>query len=195
MGDKADALSALWRTKQLEYTWLRSLMGLYTDFWEVTGDGLDFAMDTVDINDHSLRDDLMQAYLELKTYPEVSEVLSKLKDAGMKTAILTNGSPKMIEAAVNNSNIAHLLDACLSVESVGIFKPDPRVYQMAVNELGVSAKNISFQSSNAWDASAASSFGMTVAWVNRFGQSVERLPGKPDAELRELNGLPGLVLG
>ncbi|MEM7207151.1 MAG: haloacid dehalogenase type II [Pseudomonadota bacterium] len=193
MGDQADQLSMLWRTKQLEYTWLRSLMGKYTDFWQVTQDALDFALETVGLDKPELRDDLMQAYLELDAYPEVIDVLKKLRASGMRTAILTNGSPDMIAAAVENSGIADLLDACLSVESVGIFKPDPRIYQLAVDSLGVDASNISFQSSNAWDAAGASSFGMRVAWVNRFGQSVERLPGNPDAELRDLTSLPDLV--
>ncbi len=195
MGEKADGLSALWRTKQLEYTWLRSLMGEYINFWQVTQDGLDFAMETLDIDDASLRQDLLQAYLELDTYPEVIPVLTRLRENGMKTAILTNGSPDMIEAAVKHSGISELLDACLSVEDVGIFKPDPRVYALAVERLGVEAPSISFQSSNAWDAAGASYFGMTVAWVNRFGQRVERLPGRADAELTDLGGLPDLVAG
>jgi 2-haloacid dehalogenase len=195
MGDKADGLSALWRTKQLEYTWLRSLMGEYTDFWQVTQDGLDFSLETLGIDDSSLRQDLLQAYLELSTYPEVIPVLTRLREAGMQTAILTNGSPDMIEAAVNHSGIGDLLDACLSVEDVGIFKPDPRVYQHAVDRLGVAASSISFQSSNAWDAAGASNFGMTVVWVNRFGQRIERLPGRSDAELTDLSELPKIVAG
>ena len=193
MGDKADGLSALWRTKQLEYTWLRSLMGEYVDFWQVTQDGLDYSMETLGIDDQSLRQDLLQAYLELEPYPEVIPVLTQLREAGMQTAILTNGSPDMIEAAVNHSGIGKLLDACLSVDDVGIFKPDPRVYQHAVERLGVAASSISFQSSNAWDAAGASNFGMTVVWVNRFGQRVERLPGRSDAELTNLSGLPEIV--
>ncbi len=194
MGGKADSLSALWRTKQLEYTWLRSLMGAYTGFWQVTQDGLDFALETVGIGDAALRDDLLQAYLALDTYPEVIPMLKRLREAGMRTAILTNGSPHMIEAAVNHSGIGELLDACLSVDEVGIFKPDRRIYQLAVDRLGIAPESISFQSSNAWDAAGASHFGMTVAWVNRFSQRVERLPGKADAELRDLAGLPDLVL-
>lgn len=195
MGDKADGLSVLWRTKQLEYTWLRSLMGEYVDFWQVTQDGLDYSMETLGIDDQSLRQDLLQAYLELETYPEVIPVLTQLREAGMQTAILTNGSPDMIEAAVNHSGIGELLDAVLSVEDVGIFKPDPRVYQHAVDRLGVAASSISFQSSNAWDAAGASNFGMTVVWVNRFGQRVERLPGRSDVELTNLSELPKIVAG
>jgi len=194
MADKADQLSMLWRSKQLEYTWLRSLMGRYTDFWQVTQDALDFALEAVGLNTPALHNKLMQAYLKLEPYPEVVDVLKTLRASGMRTAILTNGSPKMIEAAVANAGIAELLDACFSVESVGIFKPDPRIYQLAVDQLGVAAQCIAFQSSNAWDAAGASSFGMKVAWVNRLAQSRERLPGKPDIELCDLTPLPDLVL-
>jgi 2-haloacid dehalogenase len=152
---QADAGSMLWRGKQLEYTWLRSLMGRHVDFWRVTGDALDYALDAHDISDAALRNDLMQAYMGLDAYPEVSEVLRRLKAAGMQTAILSNGSPAMLESAVNAAGIADLLDANLSVEDVGIYKPDPRVYQLAVDRLGVTREQISFQSSNAWDAAGA----------------------------------------
>ncbi len=189
----ADAISALWRSKQLEYTWLRSLMGRHADFWRVTSDALDYALDAYDVNDTALRDDLMQAYLSLDAYPEVSAVLQRLKAAGMQTAILSNGSPSMLEAAVVGADIQHLLDASLSVEEVGIYKPDPRVYQLAVDRLGVAAERISFQSSNAWDAVGAATFGMRVAWVNRFGQRRERLTAHPDAEIDSLTGLPELL--
>ncbi len=193
LGNNADAVSALWRTKQLEYTWLRSLLGQHVDFWQVTGDALDYALDAHDVDDAALREDLMQAYLNLKTYPEVMSVLQRLKRHGTRTAILSNGSPMMLEAAVTSAGIAELLDAVLSVEDVGIYKPDPRVYQLAVDRLGVSAAQISFQSSNAWDAVAAATFGMRVAWINRFGQRRERLTAQPDAELRTLDELPPLL--
>lgn len=193
LGTHADAVSALWRTKQLEYTWLRSLLGHHVDFWQVTGDALDYALDAHDVEDAALREDLMQAYLNLETYPEVTSVLQRLKQRGMRTAILSNGSPMMLDAAVTSAGIAEQLDAVLSVEDVGIYKPDPRVYQLAVDRLGVAAAQISFQSSNAWDAVAAATFGMRVAWVNRFGQRAERLTAQPDAELRTLNELPPLL--
>ncbi len=193
LGKDADAVSALWRTKQLEYTWLRSLMSRHVDFWQVTGDALDYALDAYDVHDPALRDELMQAYLSLAPYPEVRSVLQRLKQHGMRTAILSNGSPNMLEAAVAGAGIAKLLDAVLSVEDVGIFKPDPRVYQLAVDRLGVAAGEISFQSSNAWDAVAAATFGMRVAWCNRFGQRRERLTAQPDAELKTLDELPPLL--
>lgn len=193
LGERADAVSAVWRTKQLEYTWLRSLMGRHADFWQVTGEALDYALDSFDIVDPALREDLMQAYLQLDCYPEVPEVLAKLKAAGLKTAILSNGNPMMLEAAVKGSGIGAHLDQILSVESLGIYKPDRRVYQLAVDSLGVTAQGVSFQSSNAWDAAGAASFGFRVAWINRFSQRRERLPAGPDAELRTLAELPPLL--
>lgn len=193
LGDKADPVSALWRGKQLEYTWLRSLMGRHADFRQVTQDALDYAFDAHDIADQSLRDALMAAYLRLDCYPEVPEVLERLKKNGLKTAILSNGSPDMLEAAVASAGIAGLLDAVLSIEDVGVYKPDPRVYRLAVDRFGVTADQISFQSSNGWDVAGAASFGFKVAWINRFGQRRERLPYGPDAELETLSQLPALL--
>jgi len=194
LGDSADPVSILWRTKQLEYTWLRSLMGHHADFWQVTGDALDFAFDMHHIENSDLRRDLMDAYLTLDCYPEVPEALAMLKDRGLRLAILSNGTPAMLEAAVKNSGIEDLIEKNFSVEEVGIFKPDPRVYRIAVDGLKVRPEEIVFQSSNAWDAAGASAFGFKVAWVNRFGQSEERLPGRPDAEIGDLMKLPDLLI-
>jgi len=193
LGDSADQVSILWRTKQLEYTWLRSLMGRHADFWQVTGDALDFAFDMHGISDPDLHKDLMAAYLDLDCYAEVHETLATLKDRGLRLAILSNGTPAMLDAAVKNAGIEALIEKNFSVEDVGIFKPDFRVYQMAVDGLHARPEEIVFQSSNAWDASGASAFGFKVAWVNRFGQSRERLPGQPDAEIQTLADLPTLL--
>lgn len=193
LGASADAVSMTWRTKQLEYTWLRSLMGCHVDFWAVTGDALDYAMDSHALSDGELRNDLMDAYLSLDTYPEVVSVLKTLKDTGQQLAILSNGSPNMLKAAVESAGLADILDANLSVEDVGIFKPDPRVYQLAVDRLGIAAPNISFQSSNAWDVAGAAQFGFNVVWINRFGQKVERLPARADVEVDSLQPLPDIV--
>ena len=193
IGEKADALSMLWRTKQLEYTWLRSLMHAHVDFWQVTQDGLDYAMETCGIDDPDLRTDLMNAYLALDAYPDVKATLAALKQKGLRTAVLSNGSPRMLQAAVESAVIGDHLDGVFSVEEVGIYKPDPRVYQLACDHLGVRAGEISFQSSNAWDAAAAAHFGMRVAWVNRFGQKRERLPKPADLELTDLASLPELI--
>ena len=195
LGDAADAVSRTWRDKQLQYTWLRSLMGRqhHSDFWRLTGDALDFALATHGIEDAALRDKLHACYLELDAYDEVKEVLTRLKQGGLKCAILSNGSPDMLAAGVRNAGIEDLLDAVISVEDVGVFKPHPSVYGMAVERLGVAPDRISFQSSNAWDANAAGAFGFRVAWINRFGQRPERLPGPADAELKSLSELPPLL--
>jgi 2-haloacid dehalogenase len=193
LGDAIDKLTALWRDKQLQYTWLRALQGRHADFWQVTGDALDFALETLAIDKPGLRDRLMSLYLTLDAFPEVPDVLTRLKKAGLRTAILSNGSPKMLEAVVNAGKLDALLDAVLSVETVGVYKPHPKVYQLAVDRLGIPAAAIAFQSSNAWDAYAASAFGMQVVWCNRYGQRRERLPGTPDRTVTSLAELPGLV--
>jgi len=193
LGDIADQVSALWRTKQLEYTWLRSLMGRHADFWQVTRDALEFAFEMHGLTDSELSADLMDAYLRLTCYPEVPRALSELQKRGFATAILSNGTPAMLEAAVKNSHLEEMVPLIFSVETAGIFKPDPRVYQIAVDGLSAKPKEIVFQSSNAWDAAGAASFGFKVAWVNRFGQSPERLPGRPDIEIKDLAELPDLL--
>jgi 2-haloacid dehalogenase len=193
LGDDIDRLTALWRDKQLQYTWLRAAQGRHADFWQVTGDALDFALETLGLTKPELRDRLMSLYLTLDLFPEVLGVLDQLKAAGMRTAILSNGSPAMLDAAVKAAKLETLLDAVLSVEEVGVYKPHPRVYQLAVDRLGIPASAISFQSSNAWDAYAASAFGMQVVWCNRYGQRRERLPGSPDREIKSLAELPALV--
>jgi 2-haloacid dehalogenase len=192
LGDKLDALNGLWRDKQLQYTWLRAVQGRHADFWQVTGDALDFALETLGLADAGLRARLMDLYLTLDPFPEVPDVLRRLRAAGIKTAILSNGTPDMLDAAVKSAGIAQLLDAVLSVEAVGVYKPHPKVYQLPVERLGIEPRAISFQSSNAWDAYAASAFGMRVVWCNRYGQRPERLPGKPDFEISSLAELPTL---
>ncbi len=193
LGDKAAAVSAVWRDKQLQYTWLRSLMGTHTGFWQVTGEALDFALAAHGIEDDALRDRLMELYLSLEAYPDVVPALSKLRAGGKQTAILSNGSPDMLGAAVESAGLDRILDASLSIEEVGIYKPDARVYQLAVDRLGVAAKRICFVSTNCWDAHGAAHFGFTVAWMNRFGQQDERLPGRPATVMQGLDELPGLL--
>ena len=193
LGDKADELAVLWRTRQLEYTWLRSLMQEYVEFRQVTGDGLDYAMAALGIEDDALRQRLMDIYMRLDAYPEVKDVLNALKAGGIKTAVLSNGSPEMLSSAVDNAGIADLLDDVFSVDSIGVYKPHPSVYQMAVDGLGVDAGRICFMSSNAWDAAAGANFGYRVVWVNRFGQPQERIPGEPEHEVKTLEALPPLL--
>ncbi len=190
IGSNSEALSNLWRQKQLEYTWLRALMPAHADFWKVTGDALDFAMEAYGLTSQELRDDLMELYLRLDAYAEVPDCLTRLKDAGIATAILSNGEPRMLESAVESAGIANLLDHNLSVEEVGVFKPHPKVYQLAVDRLGVQADEICFVSTNAWDAAGAANFGFAVCWLNRFAKQRERLPGEPKAIIQTLDELP-----
>jgi 2-haloacid dehalogenase len=194
LGPKWAALSDAWRTKQLQYTWLRSLMGRHADFWQVTGDALDWAMASLEMRDGALRERLMNLYLSLDAYPEVADMLSTLRESGRKLAILSNGAPAMLASAVSNAKLERTLDAVISVEEVGVYKPDPRVYRLAVTHLGLDAREICFVSSNAWDAYAAKAFGMHVIWCNRFKQAAERLPDPPDTQIMRLSELPALLV-
>ena len=193
LGDKTAALTTLWRDKQLQYTWLRSLQGLHADFWQVTGDALDYSLETLGLDQSGLRERLMGLYRTLKCFPEVPAVLRQLKDQGYVTAILSNGSPSMLADVVAGAGLGSLLDHVLSIEDAGIYKTSPRTYQLALDRLGLPAGAISFQSSNAWDAHAASAFGMRVVWCNRYSQRRERLPGTPDHEISTLIELPALL--
>lgn len=193
IGEDADKLSALWRQKQLEYTWLRSLMGRHADFWLVTTDALDFALAALGLANRGLRDDLLGLYRTLAPYPEVAETLKTIRGAGMRTAILSNGEPTMLEDAVQAAGLAPLLDAVYSVEAVGIFKPHPSVYQIAVDDLDLKPEQIAFQSANGWDIAGASSFGFATVWINRATATEERLPFGPAHTLASLDGLPTLL--
>jgi len=186
------ALTTLWRDKQLQYTWLRTLQGRYADFWQVTGEALDFALEALKL-EASLRAPLMALYRQLAAFPEAEAALRELRQAGLTTAILSNGSPSMLEVAVAGAGLEGLFDALLSVDAVQAFKTHPAAYQFAVDRLGASTDQILFVSSNGWDAYAASDFGFRVAWCNRSGQPQERLPGRPDVVIRSLAELPGLL--
>ena len=184
--DRRAALTALWRDKQLQYTWLRTLENRYADFWQVTGEALYFALESLDLQTPSLHERLMELYLGLEPFVEVPAVLAALREAGFRTAILSNGSPAMLDTVVKRSGLEAMFDAVLSADAVGVFKTHPKVYQYALDALDLEARAISFQSSNAWDAHGASDFGMRVVWCNRYGQRRERLPGSPDFEIRTL---------
>jgi 2-haloacid dehalogenase len=193
LGEKVAPLTALWREKQLQYTWLRSLQGRYVNFLQVTSDALEFSLAAFRLTDVALHARLMSLYNCLECFPEVPAMLARLRAAGLKTAILSNGSSDMLASALAHSEIAHLFDAVLSVDEVGVYKPHPKVYQLAVDRLGVAPEAISFQSSNGWDAYAAAAFGMRVVWCNRYGQPPERLPGSPEVIIHSLAELPALV--
>jgi 2-haloacid dehalogenase len=189
IGADAAALSDLWRTKQLEYSWVRSLMRSHRDFWGITGDALDYALARFPNVDRQMRDPLLQAYRTLEAYPEVPAVLAALKRAGARTAILSNGTHGMLQDAIASAGIGASLDAVLSIDDVGVFKTDPRVYQLAVDRLGAAVEDISFQSSNRWDIAGAAAFGFRTVWVNRTRQPEEYSDRPPTAVISTLADL------
>jgi 2-haloacid dehalogenase len=189
VGPEAGRLSALWRTKQLEYSWVRGLMRRHADFWRLTEDALDYALAAVGGIDPTLRRPLLDAYRSLDAYPEVPEVLKALRGRGASLAILSNGSPAMLADAVRSAGLGDRFDAVLSVEEVGIFKPDPAVYRLVLDRFGGSAEDVSFQSSNAWDVAGASAFGFATVWINRTGQPREYPDVGKVREARDLTAL------
>lgn len=193
LGDSWQALAELWRAKQLQYTWLRSLAGRHADFWQVTGEALDFAMTSLELDDQALRGRLMDLYLTLGAYPEVGDTLRRLEAAGLDLAVLSNGSPRMLSSAAESAGIAGLLAAIMSVEEVGVFKPHPDVYQLAADRFEVQPRQICFVSSNGWDAYSAKAFGFRVVWCNRFGQFPESIPETPDGQIPSLSALPEIL--
>ena len=179
VGGNWEKLASLWRLRQVEYTWLRNSMDEYIDFWQITSDALDYAMETLGIENNELREQLLNLYLKLEAYPEVKVLLTKLKQRGLKTGILSNGSMKMLNSAIDNANIREYLDEILSVEECEIYKPSSKVYDLVKIKMQINKENVLFFSSNAWDMHAASNYGFKTIWVNRFNNKLERLPGKP----------------
>lgn len=193
LGPDAQRLSDLWRTKQLEYSWVRTLAGTYRDFWSLTEDSLDAAFAMVPTADRSKRAELLEAYRSLDCYPEVPAVLKDLKGEGARIAILSNGSPRMLDQAVRAAGLESCIDDVFSVDQIRIYKPDPRVYEIATLAYRVFPDAISFQSSNRWDAAGAARFGFRAVWINRSGAPDEYPDMKPAAVLKDLTGL--LALG
>jgi 2-haloacid dehalogenase len=195
IGDSADALSKIWRVKQLEYTWVRSLMKRHLDFQACTADALDFAMSQLGMDNRpELRRLLLDAYLTLDVYPEVRGVLEALQSKGIRTAILSNGTIDMLRAAVRSADLESMDLPLLSVEPAGIFKPDASVYRLATDYFGVTIEEISFQSSNAWDIAGARAFGFRAVWINRSHQPDEYGLRGSVPELPSLETLPEFVL-
>ena len=185
-------LVTLWRAKQLEYSFLRALMGpaAYVDFWEVTADALDFAAQRLDLTLSSVeRSRALEGWLRVRPYPEVTAALERLAKAGRACVILSNGSPSMLDAAITGAGMVKYFQAVLSVDTVRTYKPDPRVYQLAVDALGCPAAELLFVSSNGWDAAGARAFGYRVAWVNRAGAPTEHLGFPPDLTMPDLSAL------
>lgn len=189
LGERWKPLADTWRTKQLQYAFLRTLADDYRDFWGITQDALDYAMDEVGVAGAGLRTRLLDLYLELEPYPEVKPVLERLGAAGMKRAILSNGSPQMLRTAVDHAGIGHLLDAVLSAHEVRQLKPHPAVYDLGMEGLGLAAQEMAFMSANAWDAYGAARRGYRAVWINRGKANWERLEPRPAVELSSLEGL------
>lgn len=194
LADNWAALANHWRLKQLQYTWLRAITDAHCGFWQVTQDGLDWALEACGLaGDPKLRQRLLDLYWELQAYPEVPQMLRALKTAGLNTAILSNGSPDMLDGAVQSAGVGSVLDDVLSVESVGIFKPDHRVYDLVAKRFGCAKQEVLFVSSNGWDAAGAAGYGFVTAWVNRAAEPVDRLPWSPDHILDDLTSIPTLA--
>lgn len=192
--DDPAALVDLWRAKQLEYTWLRSLMGRYEDFWATTGDALDYSLERLGIVvDGATRSRLLGAWLDVQPYPEVAEALSAL--GPRRLAVLSNGNPDMLEAGLAAAGLRDRFDHVLSVDDIGIYKPHPSAYGLALKAFSLPAGRILFVSSNAWDAAGARSAGLRVVWVNRSEATFERLGAEPDAVVADLTALSGVVAG
>jgi 2-haloacid dehalogenase len=193
IGPKADALSEMWRNKQIQYTWLRNSMGAYAGFWQVTGEALDNCLAAHGITDPAVRRKLLDAYLALDPFPEVDATLDRLKRAGLRLAILSNGNPEMLHPMVEASGLAGRFDAVLSVDEAGVFKVDPKAYRLVEQHLGVKPDKVCFLSSNCWDAHGAAHFGFSTVWVNRTGAPEDNLPGKLVAQIADLSHLPALL--
>jgi 2-haloacid dehalogenase len=189
IGPDGQLLSDIWRAKQLEYSWVRSLMGSYVDFWQLTEQALDFAFLKVPSADRNLRQELLDAYWHLDCYPEVPAVLKALKDSGARLAILSNGSPAMLEAAVKSAALDQVLDDIFSVDAILRFKPAPEVYDMVTTGWRLYPHAVSFQSSNRWDVAGATRFGFRTVWINRTNQPDEYRDLQPGLILPSLNGL------
>ncbi|MEM9385395.1 MAG: haloacid dehalogenase type II [Pseudomonadota bacterium] len=195
LGEHANQVASVWRAKQLEYSWLRSLMGAWAPFAQVVEEALDYALDSAGLAARraEIAPPLLSSFASLDTFPEVPEVLRRLRAVGVQTAVLSNGSRDMLDQAVQAAGITELLDAVISVDEVRVFKPDPRVYQLALDRFSVEACRVSFQSSNSWDVAGAAHFGMFVVWCNRSAAPTERLPSGAHAEVSALDTLPDVL--
>jgi 2-haloacid dehalogenase len=186
-------LAETWRRKQLEYSWIRALTGAHADFWTVTCDALDYALEEAGLSDDALAERLRALYRELPAYPEVPEMLRALRADGRRAAILSNGSPQMLDSAVMAAGIGGLLDDALSVEAVGVFKPARAVYDLVGARFGVGPAEVLFVSSNGWDVAGAAGYGFETLWVNRAGAPVDRLPWRPAHVAADLSAVPALA--
>ena len=192
IGDKWEGFAYFWRTTQLEYTWLRSLMKRHKDFWQVTEDSLDKSMKTFSI-DSSMKNELLDLYKKLSPYSEVKGVLSSLKEKKYKLAILSNGTPALLNELVKSNNLENIFDDLFSIEEVGIYKPDSKVYDMPIKKYQIKADEIAFLSANTWDVSGGGNYGYNAIWVNRNKNIFDNLDYKPKNEVSDLTQLVDIV--
>ena len=185
IGDKWEAFANYWRTTQLEYTWLRSLMKRHKDFWQITEDSLDKSMSVFKI-DNSMRDELLNLYKILSPFEEVPEVLKSLKEKNFKLAILSNGTPSLLNELVQSNNLNNLFDDIFSIEEVGVFKPDSKVYDMPVKKYKIEKNEVAFLSANTWDVSGGGNYGYNSIWVNRTNNIFDKLDYQPKLEIKNL---------
>tara|TARA_B100000427_G_scaffold297144_1_gene277319 strand:+ start:511 stop:1176 length:666 start_codon:yes stop_codon:yes gene_type:complete len=188
IGDKWENFANYWRTTQLEYTWLRSLMNRHKDFWQITEDSLDKSMKVFKI-DNRMKSELLDLYKVLSPYPEVKDTLEKLKKKKYKLAILSNGTPALINELVKSNNLENLFDNIFSIEKVGIFKPSSKVYDMPINNYKIKKEEIAFLSANSWDVSGGGNYGYNSIWVNRANSIFDNLDYKPSVEIKNLEQL------
>jgi len=188
IGDKWESFANFWRTTQLEYTWLRSLMKRHKDFWQITEDSLDKSMKAFSI-DPSMKNELMNLYKVLSPFKEVPETLKKLKGKNFKLAILSNGTPSLLDELVKSNNLDKLFDDIFSIEEVGIYKPDSRVYDLPIKKYKIKNSEVMFLSANTWDVSGGGNYGYQSIWVNRNNNIFDNLDFKPKLEIKNLSGL------
>ena len=192
IGVKWEAFSSYWRTTQLEYTWLRSLMKRHKDFWKVTEDSLDKSMIVFKI-DRSMKNELLNLYKVLSTYEEVNETLKILKQKQYKLAILSNGTPDLLNNLVESNKLDNLFDDIFSIEEVGTYKPDPKVYEIPVLKYNISKSEITFLSANTWDVSAGGNYGYNAIWVNRNNNTFDNLDFIPKKQIKSLKGILDII--
>ena len=192
IGDKWEAFANFWRTTQLEYTWLRSLMKKHKNFWEITEDSLDKSMNVFNI-DNSMRKELLNLYKILSPFEEVPSTLKQLKEKKYKLSILSNGTPELIKGLVKSNNLGEYFEDTFSVEEVGIYKPDSRVYEIPIKKYSLKKKEMIFLSSNTWDVSGAGNFGYNTVWVNRNKNIFDKLDYKPNREINNLSELLSII--
>jgi len=192
IGDKWEGFANYWRTTQLEYTWLRSLMNRHKDFWQVTEDSLDKSMQAFKI-DSSMRNELLDLYKVLSTFPEVKEVLNKLKEKNYKLAILSNGTPFLLNELVKSNNLDNIFDNIFSIEEVKTYKPDPKVYNIPIKKYQIQKNEVAYLSANTWDVSAGGNYGFNPVWINRNNNIFDNLDFKPDYEIKNLKDISSFL--